>query len=123
MPTLPHPNEGRPRGKVLDSEFVLRYLPFWIANYALAVVFWSCLGRFLLGFFVPRMQPTNYIWRAFYWLTEWAVWTTRWITPAAIGPLLMPPVAAFWVFHLRIALFFILGAYGMVPKVGQALGN
>lgn len=102
---------------VQESEFALRYLPFWITNYALAVVFWSLIGRFLLGFFVPQLQPGNYIWRAFYWLTEWSVWLVRWITPMAVRPFLMPLVAGFWVFHLRVLLFFIFAGFGMVPKL------
>jgi YggT family protein len=105
---------------VQESEFALRYLPFWIANYALAMVFWSLIGRFLLGFFVPQLQPSNYVWRGFYWLTEWSVWLTRWITPLAVRPLLMPLVAGFWVFHLRVALFFIFAGLGMLPRLGAS---
>lgn len=112
------PKGGGKATHVQESEFALRYLPFWLANYALAVVFWSLLGRFLLGFFVPQLQPGNYIWRAFYGLTEWSIWLTRWITPLAVRPFLMPLVAGFWVFHLRIALFFLFASLGMVPRLG-----
>lgn len=107
---------------MLGTDFILRYLPFWILNYALAVVVWSCIGRFMLGFFVPQMQPQNYIWRAFYWLSQWAVWLCGFITPAAVRPVLMPLVAAFWLFHLRLFIYLVLVAYGLAPRLGEAVG-
>lgn len=100
-----------------QPDFFFGYLPFWIMNYGLAVVIWSCLGRFLLSFFVPALQPSNYIWRAFYWLTEWAVRATSYITPGFIRPIFLPPIAAFWLFHLRIVLFFVMWHAGLTPTV------
>ena len=43
------------------DDFLWGYLPFWILNYGLAVVIWTCFGRFLLAWFVPAIQPTNYL--------------------------------------------------------------
>lgn len=100
-----------------QPDFFLGYLPFWVMNYGLAVVIWSCIGRFLLSFFVPAIQPGNYIWRAFYWLTEWAVRAASYITPSFIRPIFLPPIAAFWLFHLRIALFFAMWQAGLTPSV------
>jgi hypothetical protein len=99
-----------------DRDFLLDYLPFWIVNYGLAIAMWSCIGRFLL-FFVPAMQPGNYIFRAFYHLTEWAVRATRWITPSFVQPFWLVPIAAFWLFHLRIAAFLVMARYGMTPQL------
>ncbi len=100
-----------------DSSFFLSYLPFWIVNYGLAIVLWSCIGRFLLAFFVPSMQPTNYIWRCFVMLTEWAVRATAAITPGFVRPFLLPPIAAFWIYHLRVASSLVMWQAGLVPAV------
>ncbi|MBL8806312.1 MAG: YggT family protein [Rhodospirillales bacterium] len=100
-----------------DSAFFLNYLPFWVVNYGLAIVLWSCLGRFLLAFFVPSMQPTNYIWRCFVALTDWAVRATAVVTPSFVPALLLPPIAAFWIFHLRLVAFLVMWRWGLVPPV------
>lgn len=100
-----------------DSTFFLSYLPFWIVNYGLAIVLWSCVGRFMLAFFVPSMQPTNYIWRCFVVLTEWAVRATGAITPSFVPPFLLAPIAAFWVFHLRVVAFLAMWQADMVPTL------
>ncbi|MBM3568754.1 MAG: hypothetical protein FJX46_08350 [Alphaproteobacteria bacterium] len=96
--------------------FVWDYLPFWVVNYGLAVVMWSCIARFLLGFFAFRLQ-TNYIWRAFVGLTQWAVTATAWVTPRYIHPILLPPIAALWLFYLRIAVFLAMWNAGMTPSI------
>ena len=100
-----------------DTGFFLDYLPFWAVNYGLAIVLWSCLGRFLLAFFVPSMQPTNYIWRCFVVLTDWAVRAVDLVTPSTVPRLLLPPIAAFWLFHIRVAAFFVMWKAGLVPPV------
>jgi hypothetical protein len=100
-----------------ESHFFWGYLPFWIINYGLAVVAWSCVGRFLLAFFVPSLQPTNYIWRAFVALTEWAVQLARLVTPSYVRPIFLVLIAAFWVFHLRFAAFFAMAAAGLTPSI------
>ena len=105
-----------------EPHFFFGYLPFWIVNYGLAVVLWSCIGRFLLSFFVPSLQPGNYIWRAFRGLTEWAVRATAVITPSFIAPIFLAPIAAFWLYHLRIGIFLILWSLGMTPSLAPAGG-
>jgi hypothetical protein len=105
-----------------QPDFVTGYLPFWIMNYALAAVVWSCVGRFLLSFFMPAIQPSNYIWRGFVWITEWSVVASRWITPSPVPGLLLPLVAAFWLFHLRVILFLLFWRFGMTPSIPAAVG-
>lgn len=104
-----------------QSDVFLDYLPFWLMSYTLAVVGWTCVGRFLLGLFVPPDSP-NYIWRAFRALTEWAVRAVSVVTPLAVpGPLLVP-ITAVWVFFLRGVLGLAMLAAGMVPVIGPAAG-
>ena len=100
-----------------EPHFFWGYLPFWLGNYGLAVVIWSALGRFLLAWFVPALQPDNYIWRAFVALTEWAVRAASWITPRYVRPIFLPAIAAFWLFYVRLALFIALAAAGMTPRI------
>lgn len=99
-----------------QPDFVFGYLPFWIVNYGLAVVTWCCVGRFLLGFLIAR-QPQNYIWRSFLWLTNWAVVAASWITPRYVHPVFLPPIAAMWLFLIRIALFMLMWRAGLTPSV------
>jgi hypothetical protein len=82
-------------------------LTFWILNYALAAVVWSCVGRFMLSWFVPSLQPGNYIWRGFVFVTEWAVRAAAWITPSYVRPVFLPLVAAFWLYWFARPLLFV----------------
>jgi len=102
-----------------QPDFFLGYLPFWIVTYLLSVVGWTCLGRFLLSFFVPPDSPL-YIWRAFRWITDWAVRATAAITPRLIPPMLLAPIAAMWVFLVRAVASLALLSAGMVPTLGVA---
>jgi len=102
-----------------QPHFIFGYLPFWIVNYGLAIVVWSCVGRFLFGFFAA-VQPRNYIWRGFLFLTGWAVGGTRFITPAAVPEFLLPLAAAVWVFLLRIVVFGLMWQAGMTPRLAPA---
>lgn len=56
-----------------QPHFVFGHLPFWIITYTLALTAWACLGRFMMGFFIAP-ESTNYIWRGFRALSDWAVW-------------------------------------------------
>ena len=104
------------------SDFLWAWLPFSIVNYALAVVIWTCLGRFLLAWFVPAIQPSNYIWRAFVALTEWAVVAASWITPRYVRPMFLAPIAALWLFYVRIGLFVAMTAAGLTPALAPPAG-
>jgi hypothetical protein len=94
------------------------YLPFWVINYALAIVMWSCVGRFVLSFLLGRLPPAFYINRAFVWLTQWWVATVRYGTPGFIHPIFLPLIAAFWMVYFRIAVFIAMYSAGMIPPVG-----
>jgi hypothetical protein len=98
-------------------DFIWGYLPFWVVNYGLAIVLWSCIGRFLLSFFISR-QPSNYIWLAFRALTDWAVAASSWLTPRFVHPSLLPLIAAFWIAYLRIAAFAVMWNLGLTPRLG-----
>jgi hypothetical protein len=93
------------------------HVPFWIVNYGLAVVFWTCLGRFLLFIFVVGRHEQNYIWRAFLGLTNWWVRPVAFVTPRLVSWFYIPLVAAFWIYVLRVALFLVLRYYGLTPSV------
>lgn len=80
---------------------------FHIPNYALAILVWTLIGRFVLGLFVPA-DWDNYIWRFFRLMTDWVLRLVRHVTPAAVAPLLMPLVAAFWLSAARAALVLLL---------------
>jgi hypothetical protein len=103
-------------------DFIWSYLPFWVVNYGLALVIWTCIGRFLLAWFVPAIQPSNYIWRAFVALTEWAVRAASWITPRYVRPAFLPPIAAFWLYQLRLVFFFAMWSAGMTPSLSSSSG-
>ncbi|HZD25116.1 MAG TPA: YggT family protein [Alphaproteobacteria bacterium] len=94
--------------------------PFWqfwyfhIPNYLLAMVIYTLLGRFLLGFLVSP-DSSNYIWRWFRRITDPFVAAAGGITPRIVPGLLLPPIAAAWLFALRLALGFALLAAGLAP--------
>ncbi len=96
--------------------------PFWqhwyfhLPNYLLAVLLYTLLGRFILGFFLPP-DSGNYIWRFFRRLTDPVLAATALVTPRFIGPVLLPLVGAFWLGVLRIALLIAFLAAGMAPQL------
>ena len=98
------------------NHFFWSYLPFWIWAYGLAVVAWTCLGRFLLSFMVPP-DSGNYIWRGFRFITDWAIALIRIITPNFIRPRYMPLVTMYWFFAIRYASFPVLYQLGWMPTV------
>ncbi len=100
-----------------QPDFFWGYLPFWIVNYGLSLVGWACVGRWLLSFFMPTMQPQNYIWRSFVRLTGWSVAAAAFLTPSSIGPRWLPLVAAFWLFWLRTGFYFAMASAGLTPRL------
>ena len=100
-----------------QPDFFWGYLPFWILNYGLSLVAWACVGRWALSFFMPAVQPRNYIWRSFVWLTEWAVVVARFVSPSSIGPRWMPLVASFWLFWVRLGIYVAMAGVGMTPHL------
>jgi hypothetical protein len=105
-----------------QSDFFLGHLPFWVVTYVLSAVGWTCLGRFLLSFFVAP-DSTLYIWRAFRWITDWAVSAAAAITPRMVPPILLAPIAAVWIFVLRAGASLAMFSAGMVPALSTAAGG
>lgn len=100
------------------AESAWLYAPFWVVIYVLGVVTWTCVGRFMLAWFVPAIQPNNYIWRGFVWITEWAVRGFGWITPRYVRPVFLPLVAAFWLYWVvRPLVFALFTALGLTPSI------
>jgi hypothetical protein len=98
------------------NDFVAGHLPFWIANYLLALAAWACLGRFIMSAFIAP-DSRNYIWRGFRMLTDWSVGTARFLVPSFVTPMFLPLVAFCWLFAIRwiVGLSFI-GA-GLAPSI------
>lgn len=102
-----------------SPHFITGYLPFWIITYGLAVVLWSCVGRFMLAWLVPAIQPANYIWRAFVALTEFAIRAIGWITPSYVRAGLLPLVTAFWLYWIKLILGLAMLQAGWAPSLSQ----
>ncbi|WP_341701840.1 YggT family protein [Ferrovibrio sp.] len=102
----------------LDTDFFWSHLPYWVVAYGLALIGWTCVGRFLMTAFLPPDHP-NYIFRFFRLLTNWAIRLTDGITPRFVNPRFLPLVTTFWAFALRYAAHFAFAYYGMAPSLGQ----
>jgi YggT family protein len=94
------------------------YWYFHLPNYALSVLFWTLIGRFLFGL-VLRPDSPNYIYRWFRRLTDWLIRPVAYITPSIVPPLALAPVAAFWVALFRVMFFIALHAAGLTPRVAH----
>jgi uncharacterized protein YggT (Ycf19 family) len=92
------------------------YWYFHLTNYALAVVFYTLFGRFVLSFLVPP-DSSNYIWRWFRRLTDWVLAGIARITPRAVAERYLPLVGAFWIGVLRLAFFLVLAKLGLAPTL------
>ena len=100
------------------TDQLLAYWYFHLPNYLLAVLGYTLLARFVLGFFVAP-DWNNYIWRFFRRVTDPCLKVTAYITPAQLGAtVFLPVIAAFWTFLLRYLWFFLLFGAGLAPEVG-----
>jgi hypothetical protein len=99
-----------------QPDFFLSHLPFWVVNYGLALLAWTCIGRFMLSAFVAE-ESRNYIWRSFVAITWLPMRLLRPIVPLQIGPRLLPLAVAFWLFMLRIVAFLAMFHAGLAPRV------
>ena len=95
------------------------YLPFHLGNYALALLFWTLIGRFMFGMFLRPDSP-NYIYRWFCRLTDWFVRPVAFITPRVMPPVFIAPIAAFWLIMIRILFFAVMLATGQLPSIPGA---
>lgn len=99
-----------------SPELIVGYLPFWIVNYGLALIAWSCVARFGMQAFMAPDSP-NYIWRGFRLLSAPGVAAARLLTPRYVVAQWWPLLGALWVFATRFALSFAMLAAGMAPRL------
>jgi hypothetical protein len=99
-----------------EASLIIGYLPFWIANYGLALVAWSCLACFSMQVFMAP-DSRNYIWRGFRLVSAPGMWVARLLSPAYIVPAWWPLVGALWVFAIRFAVSFAMLASGLAPRL------
>lgn len=90
---------------------------YHVPNYVLALLMYACLGRFLLGLFVPATW-NNYIWRGFVWTSDLAVRPVSVITPAAVPTPVVVLFAVLWLLAIRVLLFFEMARWGLAPRLG-----
>jgi hypothetical protein len=98
------------------QDFWWSYWYFHFPNYAFAVLFWTLVGRFLFGIFLPPDSP-NYIYRWFRRLTDWLMRPIAYITHSIVPRVALPLIAAFWVAMARVAFFAAMYAAGLTPRV------
>lgn len=95
------------------------YWYFHFPNYALSVLFWTLIGRFMFALFLPPDSP-NYIFRWFRRLTDWLMRPLVFITHPIMPGAALPLVAAFWVAVARVVFFMAMHAAGLTPRVPAA---
>lgn len=100
----------------MTENLFFKYWYFTIPDFALAVVFYTLFGRFLLSLFLPPDSP-NYILRFFKLLTGWAVAPAALIAPRFIPPLFLAPVTAFWIALARVLLRLWMQNAGWIPRL------
>ena len=97
-------------GTILDHWY------FHLPNFILATLFYTLLGRVLLGLVVDA-GSTNFIWRFFCRLTDPVVGAVALVTPRAAPPVVVWLFALVWLFAVRAALFFVLATSGRLPAM------
>ncbi|GBD43695.1 hypothetical protein HRbin40_01174 [bacterium HR40] len=103
-------------------DYFLTYWYFHLPNYVLAAVFWTMLGRFLLGLFVP-LDWDNFIWRFFRLLTDPVLALIRPLTFGLVPEGLLPLVAAFGLVVVRFAYWVLLFRLGWAPPLPGAVAS
>ena len=96
---------------------VFVYWWFHLPNLVLAALMYTLIGRFVLSFIFDPAS-TNYIWRAFVWMTDPVLRWVSFITPRAVPPLFVLLLAAVWMFAARVTLLVLLLLAGVGPKPG-----
>jgi YGGT family protein len=92
------------------------YWYFHLPNYALALLFWTLIGRFMFSFFLKPDSP-NYVYRWFRRLTDWLMRPVSYVTPSIVPALAIAPIAAFWVAIARVVFFMTMYAAGLTPRI------
>jgi hypothetical protein len=99
-----------------SNSFVFAYPIFFAFVYGVAIVQWTCVGRFMLGAILPHNSP-NYIWRWFRLLTDWVMYAMRFVTPLYVRPVWVPLIAFFWLGLLRLVGSMVLFKMGLAPML------
>ena len=95
--------------------------PFWqhwyfhLPNYALAVLVYTLLGRFVLSLLLSP-DTKNYIQRWFVRLTDPMLRLVRPITPAMVPQPLLPLVGVVWLTLLRLTLLILFLRTGLSAR-------
>jgi hypothetical protein len=95
------------------------YWYFHFPNYALSVLFWTLIGRFMFGLFLPP-DSMNYVYRWFRLLTDWLMGPVAYITHPIMPSAVLPLIGAFWMAMARVILFMSLYAAGLTPRIPAA---
>ena len=91
-----------------------QYWAFHLPNYALAVLVYTLIGRFVLGLFLGS-ESDNYIYRWFRRLTDPVLRLVDPLTPAYVARLFLPLVAVVWLTLARIVFWQVAVAAGFAP--------
>lgn len=93
------------------------YWYFHLPNLILAMLMYTALGRFVLGFmFAPESK--NYIWRFFVRLTDPVIALVGYVTPRAVPPAFVLLFTVVWLFAARVALLLLVANLGVAPTAG-----
>lgn len=96
---------------------LIQHWHYHLLNYALAVLLYATLGRFLLGLFVPENWD-NFIWKGFVAVSNPAVKIVRVITPNAVPTPVVLVFTMLWLMAARMVLFFEFARWGLAPRIG-----
>ncbi|WP_029006880.1 hypothetical protein [Azospirillum halopraeferens] len=83
------------------------FLPFWFLSYVLAAFGWLCVARFAWERVGPA-DPRHPVSRTLRMATDWLVAIAALVTPRAVPPVLLVPLAAAWVFFVRGTLSVVV---------------
>ena len=100
----------------MSTNVFLTYWYFHLPNFLLAALMYTLLGRALLGLIVDPDSP-NYIWRFFCRITDPVVSAVALVTPKATAPVVLWLFGFVWLFWLRVLLFNLFLAAGIVPRM------
>lgn len=106
---------------MLHSIFPPIFADFWfyyLPDFLMAALLWTCVGRFLLGFFFTA-DSENFIWRFFRRLTDPAIGLVEWITPRFVLAAFLPLVTAFWLMILRVVFWILMYNNGLAPRLAD----
>ncbi len=92
---------------------------FWlyqVPNLALAALMYTLLGRFVLSLFFPP-DSEKVIWKTFCQITWPAMAVVKLVTPIVVHERVVVLLAFTWVLFLRMIIFVVFAAMGLLPKL------